>query len=65
MPAKLTRYKVNSEYVRAELKKLKVTTLVLGVLAGYSDRTEVNRQLHNGAVTQDVFDTLLKLKIVL
>ena len=63
MATRLVRYKVNPVYIRNELKKINVSTLVLAVLVGYSDRTEVNKQLREGAVTQEVFDALLKLEI--
>ena len=63
MAARLARYKVNPIYIRDELEKRNVTTMILAAIAGYSDRTEVNKQLREGAVTKDVADALLKLHI--
>ena len=63
MATRTSKYKVNPNYIRNELAKRNVSTLLIAALAGYSDRQTVNAQLRAGAVSQAVAEVLAKLQI--
>ena len=56
MSQRLKRVRVDASVVREGLKERKLTTLTLGVLCGYSDRTSINRFLKEGVLPSDVAD---------
>ena len=56
MSQRLKRVRVDASVVREGLKERKLTTLTLGVLCGYSDRTSINRFLKEGVLPEDVAD---------
>lgn len=56
MSQRLERVPVDPVVVRKELKARRLTTLTLGVLCGYSDRTSINAFLREGVLPVDIAD---------
>ena len=63
MATRIGHYKVNPAYIRSELAKRNISSLLVAALAGYSDETTFNKQLRQGTVNQKVADVLAKLEI--
>ena len=58
MAAKLDCVKVDTQRVRATLKRLNISTVVLAGLCGYADRASINFYLRRGELPTDVVEYL-------
>lgn len=56
MSQRLKRVRVDASVVRKGLAERNLTTLTLGVLCGYTDRTCINAFLREGVLPSDIAD---------